>query len=97
VKDVRAAQVTALNAQGMSAEEYRWIRDQAYAAAGIPIAAFNLNAFIEAARGGDVQKLGESMQQQIAEAIEPTEKNKDLVKPLAGKLGEWASLAWMGF
>ena len=50
VKDVRTAQVAALNAQGMSVAEYRWVRDETFAAAGIPIAGFNLNAFVEAAR-----------------------------------------------
>jgi hypothetical protein len=97
IKEVRAAQVTALNAQGMSVAEYRWIRDQAYAAAGLPIAGFNVNAFIEAAKGGDVEALAKGVERQAAEAMEPTGRNKELVKPLEDRLGRWASIAWLGF
>jgi hypothetical protein len=97
VKDVRTAQVAALNAQGLSVEEYRWVRDQAYAAAGIPIALFDIDGFVEAAKGGDVEKLTKGMQQQVSDTLEPNEKNKALVQPISGKLSAWAPLAWLGF
>ncbi|MBB5207551.1 hypothetical protein [Chiayiivirga flava] len=35
IRDAKLAQVDALNAQGMSLEEYRWVRAQAYAALGL--------------------------------------------------------------
>lgn len=97
IMDVRRAQVTALNAQNMSVEEYRWVRDQAYAAAGIPIAAFNVNGFIEAAKGGDVERLKQAMEHQVGEAVSPNAANKALVAPLAANLQKWVAVAWLGF
>jgi hypothetical protein len=97
VKDVRTAQVAALNAQGLSVEEYRWIRDQAYAAAGMPTALLDIDGFVEAAKGGDVEKLTKGMQRRVSDTLEPNEKNKALVQPISSKLGEWAPLAWLGF
>lgn len=35
IRDAKIAQVDALNAQGMSLEEYRWVRTQAYTALGL--------------------------------------------------------------
>lgn len=35
IRDAKVAQVDALNAQGMSLEEYRWVRTQAYSALGL--------------------------------------------------------------
>jgi hypothetical protein len=97
VKDVRTAQVSALNAQGMSLAEYRWIRDETFAAAGIPLLGFNLNAFIEATKSGDTAELQKGMEHQVSEAMEPNAKNKELVEPFTSKLQGWTTLAWMGF
>ena len=97
VKDVRAAQVTALNAQKMSLDEYRWVRDRVFDAAGIPISVFNVGAFVEAAKSGDVEMLTKGDTESGGDSAAVPEKNKALVKPLESKLGEWAALAWLGF
>ena len=97
VKDVRAAQVTALNAQKMSLDEYRWVRDRVFDAAGIPISVFNVGAFVEAAKSGDVGNLTKGDAESWGDSAAVPEKNRALVKPLESKLGEWAALAWLGF
>lgn len=97
IKEVRTAQITALNAQGLSLEEYRWIRGQVYTAAGLPIAGFNVDRFVEAAKSGDVEQITRGLDQQDTESLEPNEKNKALVKTIENKLSDWAALAWMGF
>ena len=95
VKDVRSAQVAALNAQRMSVDEYRWIRDRVYDAAGIPISVFNVGAFVEAAKSGKFEELAASPE--TAQAGDIPEGNRELVKPLGKKLEEWAPIAWLGF
>jgi hypothetical protein len=97
LKEVREAQVTALNAQRMSVAEYRWVRDRVFDAAGIPISVFNVGAFVEAAKSGDVETLTKGQADAVAGSATVPEKNRELVKPLESKLGEWAALAWLGF
>jgi hypothetical protein len=50
--EAKRTQVDALNAAGLSLDEYRWIRDQAYRAAGMPFMDLDLGRFAEDARRG---------------------------------------------
>jgi hypothetical protein len=50
--EAKRTQVDALNASGLSLEEYRWIRDQAYRAAGMAFMDLDLGKLIEEARLG---------------------------------------------
>jgi hypothetical protein len=50
--DAKRAQVDALNAAGLSLEEYRWIREQAYRALGAPFVDFDIAKLVEDARRG---------------------------------------------
>jgi HAMP domain-containing protein len=92
--DAKRAQVDALNAQDLSLHEYRWIRQQAYMAVGVPT--LDLAAMAEAAQQGDfdaarLQPLdADSLQQRV-----PPE-NRDLVEPHLDMLEETAALALFG-
>jgi hypothetical protein len=50
--DAKRTQVEALNATGLSLEEYRWIRDQAYRALGQAFVDLDISRFIEDAKQG---------------------------------------------
>ena len=97
VKDVRAAQVAALNAQRLSIDEYRWVRDRVYDAAGIPVSVFNVGAFVDAAKSGRFEELAHESSTEASVAAAIPERNRELVKPLGKKLEEWAPIAWLGF
>lgn len=48
----KRSQVDALNDAGLSLEEYRWIRDQAYRALGVPYMDLDVGKVVEEIRGG---------------------------------------------
>ena len=50
--DAKRSQVEALNAAGLSLEEYRWIRDQAYRALGKAFVDLDISRIIEEAKQG---------------------------------------------
>jgi hypothetical protein len=50
--DAKRAQVVALNEAGLSLDEYRWIREQAYRALGMPYMDFDVGKFADAVRSG---------------------------------------------
>jgi hypothetical protein len=50
--DAKRAQVDALNRAGLSMEEYRWTRSQAYAALGIPLMDLDVAGLIEDVKAG---------------------------------------------
>lgn len=57
--DAKRGQVEALNATGLSLDEYRWIRDQSYRALGQPFVDMDLAKMIENAKSGVEAGLGE--------------------------------------
>ena len=50
--DAKRGQVEALNAAGLSLDEYRWVRDQAYRALGQPFVDFDIARLVDEARRG---------------------------------------------
>jgi hypothetical protein len=90
--DAKRAQVAALNDERFSLEEYQWVREQVYAAAGIPLTG-NFEQLIEKATSGD-----EASEDSMPEAFtgEIPEINKQLVAPHVEKLREAAALAFFG-
>lgn len=50
--DAKRGQVEALNGAGLSLEEYRWIRDQAYSALGIPFVDLDMAKLVDEAKRG---------------------------------------------
>lgn len=57
--DAKRGQVEALNATGLSVDEYRWIRHQAYRALGQPFVDMDLGKMIENGKSGVESGLGE--------------------------------------
>ncbi len=91
--EAKRTQVAALNESGLSLEEYRWIRDQAYRAVGIP--------FVDL----DIAKIAEDFQQRVHEqpgqlrgGMEPAgpESNQKLVEPFKKHLQDCVALASFG-
>lgn len=97
VLDVRKIHVEALNKQNMSVDEYRWLRDQVYAAAGVPFTSFHLAAIVEAAKSGDTAKLNDALTGKPETlAVDVPAANRALVEPHREQLKEWVALAWLG-
>ncbi|CAN5847074.1 hypothetical protein BH18ACI5_BH18ACI5_30170 [soil metagenome] len=92
--EAKRTQVEALNAAGLSLEEYRWIRDQAYRALGMPFMDFDLGRLAEDARRG-VTSEGAG---QLRGAIEPAgpESNRARVAPVKQQLTDNIALASFG-
>jgi hypothetical protein len=81
----KKAQVDALNRSGFSAAEYSWVRNNVYAAAGVPGAAFNLSEIVDAVLGGSqpTQPGFDPMA-----GLKAPESNRKLVEPLKDRLME---------
>jgi hypothetical protein len=88
----KRAQVDALNDAGMSLDEYRWIRTQAYAALGIPLGEFDVSQVIDDIREGRQPRQPEGV------VVAPTgpEVNRTLVEPHRKTLEENAALPFFG-
>jgi len=90
--DAKRAQVAALNDERFSLEEYEWVRERVYAAAGIPLSG-NFEQLIEKATSGE-----DAGEDSTVEALtdEVPEINKRLVAPHVEKLRQAAALAFFG-
>jgi hypothetical protein len=91
--DAKRWQVDALNAQQLSIAQYRWIRERAYAAIGVPMTGFDIAQAVEDA------KAGRSPEVQASEtSSDPTglEANQKLVEPHRQELQDNVSLAAFG-
>lgn len=88
----KRAQVDALNDAGMSLDEYRWIRTQAYAALGVPLGEFDVSQVIDDIREGRQPRQPEGV------VVGPTgpEVNRTLVEPHRKTLEENAALPFFG-
>ena len=88
----KRAQVEALNDAGMSLDEYRWIRTQAYAALGIPLGEFDVSQVIDDIREGRQPRQPEGV------VVGPTgpDANRTLVEPHRKTLEENAALPFFG-
>jgi hypothetical protein len=92
--DAKRSQVDALNDAGLSLQEYRWIRDQAYKALGVPYMDFDVSKIMEQIRtGGTVVEPG-----RIGGAIGPSgpESNRNLLEPHRKRLEDNLPLASFG-
>lgn len=93
VVDAKSMQVTAINQQKFSLEEYDWTRTQVFRAAGVPLqleVAKALHAISEGKK--DVQI--ESGPAASSDTVPP--KNRELVAPHIEKVKSYAGLAFFG-
>ena len=91
--DAKRAQVAALNDAGLSLEEYRWVRRQAYAAIGMPLMEIDVGRIVEDMKQGRTPE-----QPTPAMNIEPTGQPATikLVEPHRKTLEANAGLAFFG-
>ena len=92
--EARRFQVNALNQERFSQNEYSWVRDQIFQAAGVHVASKI-----------DLRKLAESVREntgiedirapELPESKVP-EKNRELVKPHLDKMDQWIPLVFFG-
>jgi hypothetical protein len=59
--DAKRTQIEALNAAGLSMEEYRWIRNQAYRALGMPFVDLDISRLVEDAQRGVSREAARTM------------------------------------
>ena len=92
--DAKRSQVEALNEAGMSLEEYRWIREQAYRALGAQYMELDFSKLAERIQNG----LSSSDPAQLRGAIESLgpEINRKLIAPMKKQLEDNLALATFG-
>jgi hypothetical protein len=92
--DARRYQVEALNKEGFSQDEYSWVRDRVFAAAGMEIGSqIDIEKLSEAIRNGTgVEGISTD---QIPKPDVPA-KNRELVKPYIKQMDEWLPLVFFG-
>jgi hypothetical protein len=92
--DAKRGQIEALNAVGLSLEEYRWIRNQAYRALGMAFVDLDLAKIVDDARRGvSSQEHG-----RLSGSVEPSgpESNRTRVERIRKQLEQNVALASFG-
>lgn len=92
--DAKRGQIEALNAAGLSLDEYRWIRDQAYRALGQPFVDLDIAKIVDEARRG----ISSETAGQLRGAIGPAgpQSNRALIERFKKQLEENLALASFG-
>ena len=92
--DAKRGQIEALNAAGLSLDEYRWIRDQAYRALGQPFVDLDIAKIVDEARRGITSETAG----QLRGAIGPSgpQSNRALIERFKKQLEENLALASFG-
>ncbi len=95
--DAKQIQVDALNREGFSLEEYRFVQSSFYQALNVELFAYNLDMIAKAASEGVVDlELEEYEDQKKYQRDEVPEKNRELVAPYADSADAWITFAWWG-
>jgi hypothetical protein len=94
--EAKKAQVEALNRASFSMGEYRWVRQQAYAAIGMPVMDLDVSKFIEDVTSGKTPE--QQHTPSLGGSMGPTgpEVNKALVAPHKKQLEDNAPLSYFG-
>jgi hypothetical protein len=92
--DAKRAQVEALNAAGLSLDEYRWVRNQAYRALGMAFVDLDVARIVDQARRGATSEAPG----QLGGSIEPAgpETNRTRVERIRKQLEQNVALASFG-
>lgn len=92
--DARRYQVEALNKEGFSQDEYSWVRDRMFQAAGMEIGSrIDIEKLQDAIRNGTGI---EGIRADRVPIPEVPAKNRALVKPYVGQMDEWLPLVFFG-
>jgi hypothetical protein len=92
--DAKRGQVEALNTAGLSVEEYRWIRDQAYRALGMPFVDLDISRLVDEARRGVTSPTSGQLRGSIGPA--GPESNRTRVERVKKQLEQNLPLASFG-
>ena len=94
--DAKKAQVEALNESNFSLAEYRWVRQQAYAAIGMPVMEFDVAKVIDDVKEGRTPQ--EPPAPHMSGSLGPSgpEVNKTLVAPHKKMLEDNVALSYFG-
>jgi len=88
----KRAQVEALNQVGFSLDEYTWVKERVFAAAGMVLTQIDVTELSRAA-GGEVPDL-DAKRTELDEEV--PEQNRALVQPHIAKLREYLTLGFFG-
>jgi hypothetical protein len=92
--DARRYQVEALNAERFSQEEYSWVRDRMFQAAGMEVtSSIDVEKLEEAVRRGT--GIEDISADRLPRPDVPA-KNRELVKPYVNQMGEWIPFVFFG-
>ena len=92
--DARRYQVDALNKEGFSQDEYSWVRDRVFQAAGMEI-----GSRIDIEKLQDAIRTGTGIEGITADRLPMRDvppKNRELVKPYVDQMDEWLPLVFFG-
>ena len=92
--DAKRGQIEALNAAGLSLDEYRWIRDQAYRALGQPLVDLDIGRLVDEARSGVTSETPDLMKGSIGPS--GPESNRRRIERVKKQLEENLALASFG-
>jgi hypothetical protein len=94
--EAKRSQVDALNAVDLSLDEYKWIREQAYRALGVPYMDFDVAKIVEQIRSGNTSS--NNPPGQIRGSIGPAgpESNRKTIEPFKKQLEDNLALASFG-
>ena len=92
--DAKRSQIEALNAAGLSLEEYRWVRNQSYRALGIPFVDLDIGKMVDEAKRGITSESAGRLSGAVAP--EGPEANRVRLEKLRKTLEQNVALASFG-
>ena len=92
LSNAKRAQIDAINREGISMSEYKWLRSQAMAVLGIPDKKLDLRELLETATG----EPSEEPQEEPSSDLVVNPQNRQLLEPHALVLGETLMLSAIG-
>lgn len=94
--DAKQIQVDALNEQGFSLEEYRYVQQSFYQALGVELFSFNIDQIAEAASQGDISIDMDEYRNLQSQMDEIPQRNRDLVSSYRDDADSWLVFGWWG-
>lgn len=94
--DAKQIQVDALNDQGFSLDEYRYVQQSFYQALGVELFSFNIDQIADAASKGDFNLDMDEYRNLQSQMDEVPQGNRDLVSSYKEDADTWLIFGWWG-